>query len=148
MNEYIITNIGMIAAIIISIILLIAMFKQSNKTYKDKTTKPWGEEEVIFEDWHNMGLGIPTRVKILRVKAINSLSKQYHNYKTEMMVCIKGHGGFEMNGIIKTYEPGFRIFIDQKDVHRIIACIDSEFIELSNGFDGDIIRVEDKYGRK
>ena len=148
MNEYIITNIGMIAAIIISIILLIAMFKQSNKTYKDKTTKPWGEEEVLFENYDDIALTLPTKVKILRILPNESLSKQYHQHKTEIMVCLSGRGVFEMNGLKKEYTDGFTIFIDQKDIHRIVAHTYSEFIELSNGFDGDIIRVEDKYGRK
>jgi len=148
MNEYIITNIGMIVAIIISIILLIGMFKQSNKTYKDRTTKPWGEEEVIFENYNDTALTTPTKVKILRILPNHSLSKQYHQYKTEMMVCLKGSGIFEMNGLKKEYTNGFRIFIDSKDIHRILAHEYSEFIELSNGFDSDITRVEDEYGRK
>jgi len=117
---------------------------------KNITKKPWGEEEVIFEYYKEMTEAYepPTKVKILRVKANYSLSKQYHDYKTEMMVCLKGYGRFEMNGITELYHPGFRIFITQKDVHRIIARFDSEFIELSNGYDADITRLEDEYGRK
>jgi len=153
MNEYIITNIGMIVAIIISIILLIGMFKQSNKTYKDKTTKPWGEEEVLYNEelvdiYDDDVFSNSAKVKILRIKANQSLSKQYHNFKREMLVCLKGHGGFEMNGITKTYQRGFNIFVDIRDIHKIIACSDSKFIELSYGNDSDIIRVEDEYGRK
>ena len=135
----------------IGIILIIFLIYNIIKDYKERKNrsiqkKPWGEEELLFERWEAYQNN-PTRVKLLRINARESISKQYHNNKVEMLVCLKGTGIFEMNGIINSYEQGFRIFVDTKDIHRITAYTDSEFIELSNGHQEDIIRVEDDYGR-
>ena len=83
----------------------------------------------------------------------NSCSLQYHEKKHETFYVVKGQLKFEVGkdkdslsefilneGDFYTIEP----FI----VHRMSAVVDTLYIESSTNFLDDVIRLEDKYGRK
>jgi hypothetical protein len=91
-----------------------------------KIDKPWGYE-LILGEWHNW------RLKILHVTKGCRTSKQYHKDKVEYL--------FKLND--ETWE-----FIQPFKVHRSEAKEeDVVIIELSQGSDEDIVRLEDDYER-
>ena len=103
------------------------------------TKKPWGKELLIFNPIPN------TQLKLLHIKKGEQLSLQYHKYKAEFMVCLEGES--KMFGSEIIYCPGDYLYIAPKTAHRITALTDCVFIELSQGDDKDIVRLEDKYNR-
>ena len=105
--------------------------------------KPWGREEVLYEE---DGL----KVKRLTVFAGKRTSLQFHEYRSEFMVCIGGHGHVLIGDTV--YDTT-SIQIDAKEVHRIIADEEQDFtlIEVQRGMicdDNDIIRIADDFNRK
>lgn len=91
----------------------------------NKVTKPWGWEEILDECYFY-------RIKRLHINAGHRTSLQYHRYKIETILF--------PDKTVKHIAP--------HEVHRLEATIDDlEVIEVSNGFDLDIVRIEDDYGR-
>ena len=106
--------------------------------------KPWGREEVIEINERYM-------MKKLTMWAGHRCSLQYHNVKDETIYLHSGRLLFEIEegGQIQQREmqPGERVHITPKTVHRMTALEDSDIFEVSTPELHDVVRLEDRYGR-
>lgn len=106
---------------------------------------PWGYENVI---WREEGI----TVKIITVHKGQRLSQQYHWKRDERWVVLAGEGLIEVGGEKIAAKPGVSVEVKRGTVHRLGASKykDIRVLETSFGeFDqeGDIVRLEDDYGR-
>ncbi|MEK7544900.1 MAG: cupin [Patescibacteria group bacterium] len=110
-----------------------------------KKLKPWGEEIWFAHTEKYAG-------KILRVKKGHRLSLQYHEQKMETQYLFKGsikvsYGATAEGLEEKILQPGEKIDISPKTIHRIEALEDSEIFEVSTPELDDIVKLADDYGR-
>jgi mannose-6-phosphate isomerase-like protein (cupin superfamily) len=110
--------------------------------------KPWGGEEIFAETDRYVG-------KILTVRAGHALSVQYHEVKDETMRVLDGtcelHVGREPGSRdleIVTMTPGMSCRIAPGVVHRLVAVTDVRMLEVSTPELDDVVRLDDRYGRK
>ena len=116
-----------------------------NKTSSRKVMKPWGYELIWAETNNYVG-------KILHIKSGEALSLQYHIEKEETIMVLKGRIKMEYAlpeedlcavelGPYDTFhiKPGMR--------HRMTAIEDTDIAEVSTPQLGDVVRIEDRYGR-
>jgi mannose-6-phosphate isomerase len=106
--------------------------------------KPWGK----FEQYtHNM----LSTVKVITVRQGGALSLQYHHWRDELWVVLDAGARIELGEKIIWPQVGDRVFIPRTTAHRLAATGDGpvRILEVSFGeFDeGDIVRLEDIYGR-
>jgi mannose-6-phosphate isomerase-like protein (cupin superfamily) len=110
-----------------------------------RINKPWGYELHWAKTDRYVG-------KILHVTAGHALSLQYHNLKDETMYLHSGKMLFEteVDGqlVQKEMTPGDSVHISPKTVHRITAIEDCDVLEVSTPELDDVVRLEDRYGRK
>ena len=111
-----------------------------------KVDKPWGYELHWAKTERYVG-------KVLHVKAGHALSLQYHNVKDETIFLWKGKMLFEIQpkGEALTRRemlPGESIHITPLTVHRMTAVEDCDIFEVSTPELDDVVRLEDRYGRK
>jgi mannose-6-phosphate isomerase len=112
--------------------------------------KPWGHE-VIFAAHDGKYVG-----KIIHIVAGHSLSLQYHDQKEETISVLSGAATVEYGPTAddlasQHFAPGDTIHLPPGTVHRITAITDLTFAEASTAAPGwreDVVRLEDKYGRK
>ncbi len=106
------------------------------------TDKPWG----FFEQF---AMNEQCTVKILHVKPGASLSRQYHKNREELWVVLDDGMVVEIDGKITRPSKGERVFIHKGATHRLSSKAGGRVLEISTGFfdEGDIVRLEDKYGR-
>lgn len=113
--------------------------------------KPWGSEQIVFEDSDRV-------VKIIEVRPGARLSLQFHQLKVESLVHLRGDGYIEVHhddGNLSVHElydgsSPRMVMIEQGTVHRIGARAGGpgcSFLELSHGPQDDVVRVQDDYGR-
>lgn len=109
--------------------------------------KPWGSEIIWAKSAGYLG-------KIIRIQKGESLSRQYHEVKTETIIVISGilrleTGCNEEDDIqIAFLSPGKSFHVDPFVIHRFCADeSDVELIEVSTDHLDDVIRLEDKYSR-
>ena len=108
--------------------------------------KPWGHELIWAETARYVG-------ESLRIKKGEQLSLQYHVKKDETVMVLSGKLRFEHfdEGQPPTatelgprepfhVHPGLR--------HRMIALEDTDVVEVSTTELDDVVRLEDRYGRK
>jgi len=109
--------------------------------YEEK--RPWGFFKVFASNEK-------CTVKIIHVDAGQVLSKQYHDKRDELWVMLDDALTVEIGEKIFNPEKDEEIFIPKGTVHRLSSEKGGDILEVSFGeFDEkDIIRVEDKYGRK
>ena len=109
------------------------------------TKKPWGS----FTRFTN---NEPSTVKILHINKGEEFSLQYHTHREEFWKIISGHPEIIVGDeVTHNPKPGDEFTILSHTNHRIFAPNDDVFVlEISTGqFDeDDIVRIEDKYGRK
>ena len=100
-----------------------------------KVDKPWGHELIWAEGDRYVG-------KVLFIKAGESLSLQFHRVKEESWLVQAGRAKLELGsaGDAFRYRPG--------TVHRITAIEDTTILEVSTPELDDVVRLEDRYGRK
>jgi mannose-6-phosphate isomerase len=112
-----------------------------------RVEKPWGWELIwaVADDYVG---------KVLFVKAGESLSLQFHREKDESWYVQSGRAQLELGdagqavlnseviatGACFRYRPG--------TVHRITALDDTTILEVSTPHLDDVVRLEDRYGRK
>jgi len=110
-----------------------------------RVEKPWGYELHWAKTDRYVG-------KIIHVSAGHALSLQYHNRKDETILLWAGKLLFEIRQgeSVRTWEmaPGERVRITPKTIHRMTALEDSDIFEVSTPELDDVIRLEDRYGRK
>lgn len=105
--------------------------------------RPWGS---FVRFTHNE----PTTVKIIRVKSGEAFSLQYHDHRNEFWHIISGSGTAIVGGEEREVGAGDELFIENHQTHRMTGGPKGVvFLEIAFGdFDeGDITRLEDKYGR-
>ena len=99
-------------------------------------TRKWGSFHKFIENEH-------CTVKLLEIKKGESISYQYHNYRSEQWYVISGRvvatKGIETSILI----PNMVITIDVKEKHKLEGLEDSVILEISRGhFDEeDIVRL-------
>ncbi len=107
--------------------------------------KPWGYELHWAKTDRYVG-------KILHITAGHALSLQYHNMKDETIFLHSGRMLFEFeeNGTLTKWEmkPGDVYHVTPKTVHRMTALEDCDVLEVSTPELDDVVRLEDRYGRK
>lgn len=112
------------------------------KKYTEK--RPWGKFERFC-------LNEKCTVKIISVEPEEELSWQYHKKRGEFWRLIEGQAKIMIDKMTKTGKKDDEFFIRKGAKHRIKTGKSSaKILEISWGkFDEkDIVRLEDKYGRK
>ncbi|HKV74245.1 MAG TPA: cupin domain-containing protein [Gemmatimonadales bacterium] len=110
-----------------------------------RVDKPWGYELVWARTDRYVG-------KVLHVKAGQILSLQYHNRKDETMHVLRGElilrtkTGNDL--VARAFKAGESVHIPPTMVHQIEAVVDSDVLEASTPDLDDLVRLEDRYGRK
>ena len=110
-----------------------------------RVDKPWGYELIygVTDDYCG---------KILFVRAGEALSLQYHEFKDETIYLHEGDAEIELappGAPPRTLRigPGRSFHVTPRTVHRLRAVEDSLFLEVSTPHLGDVVRLEDRYGR-
>lgn len=108
--------------------------------------KPWGEELIWAETELYVG-------KILRIKAGHSLSLQYHERKDEVIHVLNGRMkyryGTDASALQETtLGPGEGFRNRPGMIHQMEALTDCEVLEASTPHLDDVVRLQDRYGRK
>ena len=105
--------------------------------------KPWGGYERFI---HNR----KSTVKILTVKKGSTLSLQSHRNRDEIWIPLDSGLRVEIDGKVSEPKPEEIIFIPRGAKHRLSSIRDARMLEISLGdfHERDIIRYQDKYGRK
>ena len=111
----------------------------------ESDTRPWGKWEVI-------DVGDSYIVKRIIVNPGQILSLQYHNYRDEHWVIVKGVATVTLDDEVLRMAANESVFISSGVRHRIANETDDvvEFIEVQTGSvlsEDDIVRIEDNYGR-
>lgn len=106
--------------------------------------RPWGE----FEEFtHNE----KSTVKILTVEPKGVLSLQYHKKRVEFWKVISGHPIITLGDKVLKAKPGDEFRVGKLEKHRIEATDEPvEILEIAFGDfqeEGDIVRLQDVYGR-
>ncbi|MFT4343610.1 MAG: phosphomannose isomerase type II C-terminal cupin domain [Candidatus Woesearchaeota archaeon] len=112
------------------------------QTYTEK--RPWGKFEQFT---HNE----VSTVKIITVNADGELSIQYHHHRDEFWRVIEGTVKVRIGEKWTIAKKGDEFFIPRETVHALAGNKEEgKVLEISYGtFDeDDIVRLEDKYGRK
>jgi mannose-6-phosphate isomerase len=110
-----------------------------------KVEKPWGHEIHWAKTERYVG-------KVLHVRAGHALSLQYHNVKDETIFLWTGKLVFEIQDgdriVSREMLPGESVHITPRTIHRMTAVEDSDIFEVSTPELDDVVRLEDRYGRK
>jgi quercetin dioxygenase-like cupin family protein len=110
-----------------------------------RVEKPWGYELHWAKTDRYVG-------KVIHIDAGHALSLQYHNRKDETIYLWKGKLVFEIqeDGALVTHEvsPGQSFHVVPGTVHRMTAVEDCDVFEVSTPELDDVVRLEDRYGRK
>jgi mannose-6-phosphate isomerase-like protein (cupin superfamily) len=112
-------------------------------TNYEKEIRPWG-------DFERFTLNEKTTVKIITVGAGESFSLQTHEQRDEFWRVLKGSGAIRVGETDTEAREGYTFFLPRHTKHRATGGPDGlTFLEIAFGeFDeGDITRLEDKYGR-
>ncbi|OGG49414.1 hypothetical protein A2704_00930 [Candidatus Kaiserbacteria bacterium RIFCSPHIGHO2_01_FULL_54_36b] len=109
----------------------------------EKDVRPWGEFERFT-------LNEPSTVKIIKVKPGEAFSLQTHAKRSEFWRVVAGSGTITVGDIAHPAKVGDQFLVNQGEKHRAEGGSEGlQFLEVAFGeFDeGDIKRLEDKYGR-
>jgi mannose-6-phosphate isomerase-like protein (cupin superfamily) len=108
--------------------------------------KPWGHELIWARTDRYVG-------KVLHIKGGEALSLQYHRHKDETVMVLRGRMRFDYFRDGETpqaveLEPMQPFHIPPGLRHRMIAVEDTDVLEVSTPELDDVVRLEDRYGRK
>ena len=110
-----------------------------------RVEKPWGYEIHWAKTDRYVG-------KVIHINKGHALSLQYHNKKDEVIHVWSGKILFEIDvsGTLEGREmlPGESVHVTPPTVHRMTAIEDSDILEASTPELDDVVRLEDRYGRK
>ena len=113
----------------------------------ERIEKPWGYELLWALTERYCG-------KLIFVRAGQSLSLQFHNVKDEAWYVHEGRAKLELaapgEGITESevVGPGVAFHFEPGTVHRVTAIEDTLIVEVSTPEVDDVVRLEDRYGRK
>jgi mannose-6-phosphate isomerase len=110
-----------------------------------RVEKPWGHELIWAHTDRYVG-------KVLHVKAGHTLSLQYHERKDETIHLLRGRMRFWVGPAPDALQEvplaaGESFRIRPGTVHRMEAVTDVDILEASTPELGDVVRLEDRYGR-
>ena len=108
--------------------------------------KPWGHEEIFAETKNYVG-------KILFIRQGEALSLQYHEVKEETLRVLDGElelvTGPDAENLVSHVLGAETVFhISPGTLHRMVALSDCRLLEVSTTELDDVVRIEDRYGRK
>ena len=110
-----------------------------------RVEKPWGYEVWWARTDRYVG-------KQIHINKGHALSLQYHNKKDETIFVWSGKILFEqeIDGKLvgKEMGPGDAVHVTPPTVHRMTAIEDTDVFEVSTPETDDVVRLEDRYGRK
>jgi mannose-6-phosphate isomerase-like protein (cupin superfamily) len=110
-----------------------------------RVEKPWGHEIHWARTTRYVG-------KILHVRQGHALSLQYHERKEETIYVQAGRVRFEIGTAdaldVLELGPGDAVHVRPGTVHRMTALEDADLLEASTPELDDVVRLEDRYGRK
>ena len=111
-----------------------------------RVEKPWGHEVI----WADTDLYVG---KVLHVKAGHALSLQYHERKDETIHLWRGRMKFFVGPSAEALEmiemnEGDSYRVTPGTVHRMEAITDVDILEASTPHLDDVVRLEDRYGRR
>ena len=112
-------------------------------SHYEKDVRPWGMYERFT-------LNEPTTVKIISVRAGEAFSLQTHAHRAEFWRILQGSGTITVDHIEHDGAPGDTFYITEGTTHRAEGGPEGlQFLEIAFGtFDeGDITRLDDRYGR-
>ena len=118
------------------------MEEASEHTYENR---PWGKFINILSTEY-------CKVKKIEVLPKKRLSLQYHNFRSEHWLVVKGQAHVYIDGVIKTINSGNSIDIPMKSQHYVENKTDQILIiietQLGTYFgEDDIVRLDDPYNR-
>ncbi len=110
-----------------------------------KEERPWGFFENLLEDKN-------LKVKKISINPFQKISTQYHNFRQEKWIVVKGRGKFDIGGETFEGNENKNFFIPKKEIHSIENTGKSKLIiiEIQTGTkldEEDIVRLKDIYGR-
>ena len=107
--------------------------------------KPWGHETIWAKTDAYVG-------KILHIKAGEALSVQYHKIKDETVYLLSGQLKYRIwegdKPVDVKLEIGEAFRVTPGTVHQMEAVTDCDILEVSTSHLDDVVRLEDRYGRK
>src|SRR5688500_13736758 len=111
-----------------------------------RVEKPWGHELIWAHTDRYVG-------KILHVKAGHALSLQYHERKDETIHLLRGSMRFFAGASAEALEEitlheGESYRVTPFTVHRMEALTDVDILEASTPDLDDVVRLQDRYGRR
>ena len=110
-----------------------------------RVEKPWGYELWWARTDRYVG-------KLIHIHKGHALSLQYHNRKDETIFVWAGKILFERQEgealVAREMLPGEAVHVTPPTVHRMTALEDSDIFEVSTPETDDVVRLEDRYGRK
>jgi mannose-6-phosphate isomerase len=128
-----------------------------------RVEKPWGYELHWAKTDRYVG-------KLIHVNAGHALSLQYHNQKDETIFLWSGRMLFEIGAAplppgqsgaggstaaaaggplsAREMKPGEAVHVTPRTVHRMTAITDCDIFEVSTPELQDVVRLEDRYGRR
>jgi len=123
----------------------LSKLNRNEKTDNQKCHRPWGWYESILK--HQT-----FQVKRLHINPKSKLSLQFHKFRSEHWVVVKGVAEVIKGKNIYRLEKGDSVFINTGETHSISNERDEELvvIEVQSGSylgEDDIVRLEDIYGR-
>jgi len=110
-----------------------------------RVEKPWGYELLWASTDRYVG-------KILHIDAGHLLSLQYHELKHESIYVLRGRMIFRYRNaegalVDRVMETGEAQQVPTGLVHQFEALEDSDVLEASTAHLGDVVRLQDRYGR-
>ena len=113
---------------------------------KARTIKPWGYELRWAITDRYLG-------KVLHINRDEALSLQYHNRKDESILLLNGIMDLDLEddqGVVRVHHmtPGDSRRIHPGRRHRMTAIEDCDVFEVSTPDMDDVVRLEDRYGRR
>ncbi len=110
-----------------------------------KEARPWGTFENLSDEKN-------FKIKKIIVNPGQKLSKQFHAFRDENWLILKGKGKFTIGNKKIIGKPGDNFYVHKKQIHRIenIGKSKLTIIEIQHGkklSESDIIRLDDVYGR-
>lgn len=111
-----------------------------------RVEKPWGHELIWAQTDRYVG-------KLISIARGHRLSLQYHEQKDESIYVLSGVLRLHLEDERGTLEvsdlgPGDHRHVATGRRHRFEAVEDCELIEVSTTELGDVVRLEDDYGRE
>lgn len=110
-----------------------------------RVDKPWGYEIIWAETSRYVG-------KVLHINAGGRLSRQYHRVKEETLMIQSGEMMLELGPAeaaeSRLMRKGDVFHVLPGTIHRMIAVSDVDVLEVSTPELGDVVRLEDAYGRE